>query len=296
MFGRAVAHQPVAVAAEVRDPDVVAPDHEDVRLVGHQAVAPSVEGGSRTTQRKPRCAIEVSIICGCRAAGPVAEAVVRRAEVRAALDHAPRDVLAGLARVVALVGRGHARVGRDAARARDLVGVARHVPVGRPLPDVPGHVVEAVAVRREAPDRRGPLVAVELQVLPRELALPACSPSPSRRGSARRPRRTRRPRARRARRTPTRPRSAAPCPPRPRRPRRPRRRRATTGWCVAAVDRRPLAAGPLPERARDVRPPVAVVVEVDRPGRLAEDERARDEQLGIGVGVVRRGRAAAPRP
>jgi hypothetical protein len=37
----AVAHQPVAVAAEVRDPDVVAPDHEDVRPVCHQAVAPS---------------------------------------------------------------------------------------------------------------------------------------------------------------------------------------------------------------------------------------------------------------
>ena len=31
--GRAVSHQPIAVAAQVRDPDVVAPDHEDVRLV-----------------------------------------------------------------------------------------------------------------------------------------------------------------------------------------------------------------------------------------------------------------------
>ena len=30
---RAVSHQPVAVAAQVRDPDVVAPDHEDVRSV-----------------------------------------------------------------------------------------------------------------------------------------------------------------------------------------------------------------------------------------------------------------------
>jgi hypothetical protein len=39
---RPVAHQPVAVAAQVRDPDVVSPDHEDVRLVsfGH-ALHPS---------------------------------------------------------------------------------------------------------------------------------------------------------------------------------------------------------------------------------------------------------------
>jgi hypothetical protein len=31
---RAVAHQPVAVATQVGDPDVVAPDHQDVRLLG----------------------------------------------------------------------------------------------------------------------------------------------------------------------------------------------------------------------------------------------------------------------
>jgi len=43
--GRAVAHQPVAVAAQVRDADVIAPDHEDVRAlaVGHGTPL-SVEG------------------------------------------------------------------------------------------------------------------------------------------------------------------------------------------------------------------------------------------------------------
>ncbi len=67
---RPVAHQPVAVAAEVRDPDVVAPDHEDVRLVRHQRSSPSVGGWlGRTMQRKPRCAVDVSTICACRAAG-----------------------------------------------------------------------------------------------------------------------------------------------------------------------------------------------------------------------------------
>ena len=44
--------------------------------------------------------------------------------------------------------------------------------VGRPLPDVAGHVVEAVPVRPEALDRRGALEAVEQGVLPGELALP----------------------------------------------------------------------------------------------------------------------------
>ena len=32
--GRPVAHQAVAVAAQVRDPDVIAPDHQDVRVLG----------------------------------------------------------------------------------------------------------------------------------------------------------------------------------------------------------------------------------------------------------------------
>jgi hypothetical protein len=48
---RPVPHQPVAVAAEVRDPDVVAPDHEDVRLPGgsgHRETLPRLGGGSIT--------------------------------------------------------------------------------------------------------------------------------------------------------------------------------------------------------------------------------------------------------
>ena len=57
---------------------------------------------------------------------------------------------------------------------------------------------------------------------------------------------------------------------------------------VAAVDRRALAARPLPVGARHVLPPVAEVVEVDRARGLAEDERAGDEQLGVGVRVERR--------
>ena len=88
---RAVAHQPVAVAAEVRDPDVVAPDHEDVRLVRPSGVAPSPSRRRRTMQRKPRWrhrGVDHLRLARGRA---VAQAVVRRAEVRAALDHPARD-------------------------------------------------------------------------------------------------------------------------------------------------------------------------------------------------------------
>src|SRR5690349_9078162 len=50
--------------------------------------------------------------------------------------------------------------------------MVRLVPVGRPLPDIADHVVEAVAVRRESSDGRGALVSVALQVLVWEGALP----------------------------------------------------------------------------------------------------------------------------
>ena len=57
---------------------------------------------------------------------------------------------------------------------------------------------------------------------------------------------------------------------------------------VAAVDRRARSFGPLPVRAGDVLPPIAEVAHVDRPCRLAKDERAGDEQVGVGVRVERR--------
>ncbi len=47
--GRAVAHQAVAVAAEVRDADVIAPDHEDVRALAVGHGTPSVGRRSRRT-------------------------------------------------------------------------------------------------------------------------------------------------------------------------------------------------------------------------------------------------------
>ena len=221
---RPVPHQPVAVAAEVGDADVVAPDDEDVRLVGHQGSSlPCLAWRAHDAAEAEVRHRRVDHLRLARGR-PVAQAVVGRAQVRAALDHAARDVLAGLPGVVARVRRGHARVARDAARARDLVGMPWDVPVAGPLPDVPRHVVEAVAVRREAADRGGALEAVDLQVLPGELALPGVGHrlavrevlvAPGERGAVE---------AATGGELPLAPRSAAPSRPRRRRPRRPRRR------------------------------------------------------------------------
>src|SRR5215831_4978626 len=69
---------------------------------------------------------------------------------------------------------GRARPGSTgrAASAWRLSPVPRREVVAGPFPDVAGHVVEPVAVRRERAHRRGALVAVGEQVLPGELPLP----------------------------------------------------------------------------------------------------------------------------
>ena len=140
---------------------------------------------------------------------PVAQAVVGRTEVRAALDHPAREALAR-------------HEGRRTARGR-LAVPRRREEVCRPLPDVAGHVEEAVAVRREgcrpgmclrsrrasgsprgtgparcsppalpreilvAPRERRPLEAAACGVLP--LGLGRQAPSPPRRRTPLRPRR-----------------------------------------------------------------------------------------------------------
>ena len=83
---------------------------------------------------------------GCR---PVAQAVVGGAEVGAAFDDPSRYVPARGSYVVAVIGGFDAGVARCAARVLGLVRRGPEVEVTRPLPHVPGHVVEAVAVGRE---------------------------------------------------------------------------------------------------------------------------------------------------
>src|SRR5205823_10322640 len=50
--------------------------------------------------------------------------------------------------------------------------VSWRIPVGRPFPDIPDHVVDAVPVRRKGRDRRGAIEAVGAEVSVREIALP----------------------------------------------------------------------------------------------------------------------------
>src|SRR5262245_37657788 len=89
---------------------------------------------------------------------PVAQAVVGRAQVRAAFHHPAGGVSAG--------------------RSPHLAGLSGYFATGRceaplgPLPHIPDHVVEAIAVCGKGVDRRGAFVAVELEVLPGETALP----------------------------------------------------------------------------------------------------------------------------
>ena len=182
------------------------------------------------------------------------------------------------------VRRRDSRIVRDAAGTRHLVGVTRREPVSRPLPDVPGHVVEPVAVRGKAADGRCSLVAVELQVLPGELALPGVRKrsavrqvlvAPGERGAVEAAARGKLPLGL-GRQLLAGPRCVG--------------LRVLAGdlhhrMMVAAVRGRAAPAGALPARAGDVFPPVVEVVERDRSARLPEDEPAGNEQLRIGVRV-----------
>src|SRR6516165_4534740 len=63
------------------------------------------------------------------------------------------------------------RVASDSAGCGEGLIVVRAIPVGGPLPDVSGHVVEAVAVWREGLYGRKANVSVVASVLVREVAL-----------------------------------------------------------------------------------------------------------------------------
>src|SRR5262249_10847500 len=93
----------------------------------------------------------------------IACAVVGSAQKRAALDDAAWRLAGGQCQILQF---GSARINRVLAR------VTRAIPVARPLPDVADHVVEAVTVRLEAADRRGPGVAVLVRIVDGEDALP----------------------------------------------------------------------------------------------------------------------------
>src|SRR6478736_2198326 len=103
---------------------------------------------------------------------PVAAAVVRRAQMRATFQHLSRNPDVGQPGIVAAVLLPAAWVLRNATRLRRIGLMLWRVPVGGPLPDIPDHVVQAVAVRRKRRHRRGTLIAIFATVLVRKLALP----------------------------------------------------------------------------------------------------------------------------
>src|SRR5689334_20541960 len=76
---------------------------------------------------------------GVARCGPVAPAVVRRAEMRAALQHLARNADIGLAGVVALLRARPAGILRNAAGLRRIRRMLRRIPIGGPLPHVADH-------------------------------------------------------------------------------------------------------------------------------------------------------------
>src|SRR5690606_8917949 len=105
--------------------------------------------------------------------------VVRRAQMRAALDHLSWNPNCRLMFIEASGLWATAWILRDAATLRFLVGVSARPPVRRPFPDIADHVVQAVSVRREDADRRSTLEAVVQKVLVWEAALPGIGHLPA---------------------------------------------------------------------------------------------------------------------
>src|SRR5690606_13039556 len=104
--------------------------------------------------------------------GAVAPAVIRRAQMRAALENLARDRGPGLGEIMAAYGRELAGILRDAAGFGRIGSVAAGPEIRGPFPDIADHVVKPVAIGRKGPDRRGQRPAVALEVLVRKPALP----------------------------------------------------------------------------------------------------------------------------
>jgi hypothetical protein len=76
----------------------------------------------------------------------VEPAVVRRAQVRAALNHLARDAWPGLSGIVALHLGGAVRIARCAAWPAEIARVTGGIPVFGPLPDIAGHIEQIITV------------------------------------------------------------------------------------------------------------------------------------------------------
>src|SRR5262249_47383573 len=98
----------------------------------------------------------------------IPQTVVGRAQVRTALQNLARDVDLRRPGIITFLFRDSF----DATRAARLRPAMLLIPIAGPLPDVAGHVVETVSVRRKRPHRRSSLKSIQKQVLDRKFALP----------------------------------------------------------------------------------------------------------------------------
>src|SRR5262249_21230244 len=96
--------------------------------------------------------------------------VVRRAKVRAALDHLARNLNPHQTWIVTLFAFSASRIGSATAGHAHVAMLL--IPVHRPFPNVADHVVQVVAVWRKRADWRSPFVAVLLEILDRKFSLP----------------------------------------------------------------------------------------------------------------------------
>src|SRR5437867_11920176 len=103
---------------------------------------------------------------------PVASAVVRRAQMRAAFDDLSWNFHIGRSGIVTVGLAAAARVLWNAASLRSICLMLWRIPVGRPFPDVANHVVQPVPVGRECTNWRCALEAVGIGILAREFSLP----------------------------------------------------------------------------------------------------------------------------
>src|SRR6266508_2825498 len=128
-------------------------------LGSRRLAARSIQNGAET--KVPGAEIDLLRLARGRT---IPRAVVGSAQERAALDDAAWRLAGSQCEVLQ---RGSAGIDRCLAR------VTRAIPIARPLPDIADHVVEAIAVRLEAADRRGPGVTVFVRIVDGEDALPA---------------------------------------------------------------------------------------------------------------------------
>src|SRR5262245_25545386 len=90
--------------------------------------------------------------------GAIALAIIRRAQIRAAFHHSSRNLHVRRPRVVTLFGLSTTRIETRATSLFDLAVLL--IPVDGPLPNIPGHVVKPISIRRKRSDRRGPFVTI----------------------------------------------------------------------------------------------------------------------------------------